>query len=71
MSGSQIRTKPIVCLCVCVCVCVCTQGEYSLRVTGRDASGEDLMCLDVDFELVLPTRAQQDTLTQQDKTSTY
>lgn len=36
-----------------------TQGQYGLRVTGRDAAGEVLMCLNVDFELVLPSNAQE------------
>ncbi len=33
------------------------QGEYSLRVIGTDAAGAELLCLDVDFELVLPSSA--------------
>ncbi|KAJ9526735.1 hypothetical protein QJQ45_017521 [Haematococcus lacustris] len=32
-------------------------GDYGLRVIGTDASGNELMCLDVDFELVLPSES--------------
>jgi hypothetical protein len=32
------------------------QGEYGLRVSAQDASGgKELLCLDVQFELVLPS----------------
>jgi hypothetical protein len=32
------------------------QGEYGLRVTAQDAAGgKELLCLDVQFELVLPS----------------
>ncbi|KAJ9525874.1 hypothetical protein QJQ45_009250 [Haematococcus lacustris] len=32
-------------------------GDYGLRVIGTDAAGNELMCLDVDFELVLPSES--------------
>eukprot|EP00199_Chlamydomonas_sp_CCMP681_P003575 CAMPEP_0119115728 /NCGR_PEP_ID=MMETSP1180-20130426/51900_1 /TAXON_ID=3052 ORGANISM="Chlamydomonas cf sp, Strain CCMP681" /NCGR_SAMPLE_ID=MMETSP1180 /ASSEMBLY_ACC=CAM_ASM_000741 /LENGTH=183 /DNA_ID=CAMNT_0007104817 /DNA_START=55 /DNA_END=606 /DNA_ORIENTATION=- len=35
-------------------------GEYGLRLTGRDNAGAELMCLEVVFELVLPSSAHVD-----------
>lgn len=34
--------------------CTYMQGFYGLRLTAIDDAGNDLMCLNVDFELVLP-----------------
>ena len=34
-----------------------TQGFYGLRLTAIDDAGNDLMCLNVDFELVLPSNS--------------
>lgn len=36
-------------------LCVHMQGDYGLRVVARDASGGELVCIDVDFQLVAPS----------------
>ena len=36
------------------------QGFYGLRLTALDSAGTDLLCLTVDFELQLPSKAGAD-----------
>lgn len=36
----------------------CLQGDYGLKVTARNADGEDLMCIQVNFTLTPPTATE-------------
>lgn len=36
-----------------------SQGDYGLRLTARGMAGEELMCLDVAFQLAFPSGNKQ------------
>jgi hypothetical protein len=47
------------CLTFYVCCLLLLQGEYDVRVVARDTAGEELMCVDVHFEMLPPSFVQK------------